>query len=98
MKTSFSYFQQFSLPKVRKTHLKADYVTNNQILVIKIIKIRPPTYYEPPLIRFYEFFQPPGLLRPPTYSGPKSMKEKILILFDDQLNSLIGTVHLQTVM
>ena len=42
MRTLFSYFQQFSLPKVRKTRLQADFVTNNQILVVKIIKIRPP--------------------------------------------------------
>ena len=32
MKTLFSYFQQFSLPKVRKTRLQAGFVTNNQIL------------------------------------------------------------------
>ena len=44
MKILFSYFQQFSLPNVCKTRLQADFVTNNQILVVKIIKIRPPSY------------------------------------------------------
>ena len=45
MKTLFSYFQQFSLPKVRKTRLQADFVTNNQILVEKIIKNRLPLLF-----------------------------------------------------
>ena len=63
VKTLFSYFEQFSLPKVRKTRLQADFVTNNQILVVKIIKIRPLSYSDPPLIRFYEFFDPLRLLR-----------------------------------
>ena len=36
---------KFSLPKVRKTRLQPDFATNNQILVIKIIKIRPPPSY-----------------------------------------------------
>ena len=40
VKTLFSYFQQLSLPKVHKTCLRADFVTNNQILVVKIIKTR----------------------------------------------------------
>ena len=69
VKTLFSYFQQFFLPKVCKTCLQADSVTNNQILVVKIIKIRPlllfrpppsfppPPHFLSPLIRFYEFFQ-----------------------------------------
>ena len=55
MKTLFSYFQQFSLPKVRKTRLQADFVTNNQILVVKIIKIRPPP---PRLLDFMNFSDP----------------------------------------
>ena len=78
MKTLFSYFQQFSHPKVRETRLQADFVTNNQILVVKIIKIRPspPIIPTPLLIRVYEFFRPPRLLRPPVYSGPKSINKK----------------------
>ena len=59
MKTLFSYFQQFSLPKVRKTRLQADFITNNQILVVKITKVRPPSHSGTPLIRFYDFFRPP---------------------------------------
>ena len=47
MKTLFSYFQEFSLSKVRKARLQADFVTNNQILVVKIIKIRTPFYSDP---------------------------------------------------
>ena len=70
MKTLFSYFQQFFLPKVLKTHLQADFVTNNQILVVKVIKIRAPLLFRPPappppLIRFYEFFRPPRFIKIP---------------------------------
>ena len=68
MKTLFSYFQQFSLPKVRKTRLQADFVTNNQILVVKIIKIRPPSYSEPPS----RLLRPSPPLPHPVYLGPKS--------------------------
>ena len=50
MKTLFSYFQQFSLPKVRQTRLQADFVTNNQILVVKIIKSDTTSYSGPHLI------------------------------------------------
>ena len=53
MKALFSYFQQCSIPKVRKTRLQADFVTNNQILVLKIIKIRPPR-----LLDFMNFSDP----------------------------------------
>ena len=70
--------KQFSLPKVRKTRLQADFVTNNQILVVKRIKIRPPSYSDhPPPFRLLDFINfsdsslPPRLLRPPVYSGPK---------------------------
>ena len=80
MKTLFFYFQQFSLPKVRKTRLQGDFVTNNQILVVKIIKIRSPILFRPPLpprlLDFMNFSDPlpPRLLRPsPFYSGPKSI-------------------------
>ena len=58
MKTLFSYSQQFSLPKVRKTRLQADFVTNNQII---------PTHR---LLDFINFSDPPPpdptphLLRP----------------------------------
>ena len=67
MKSLFSYFQQFSLPKVRKTRLQADFVTNNQILVIKIIKIR-----HPPAYQILWIFPTYKILRPTVYSGPKS--------------------------
>ena len=62
MKTLFSHFQQFSLPKVCKTRLQADFVTNNQILVVKIIKIRPQLLFRPP--RLLDFINFPG---PPVY-------------------------------
>ena len=79
MKTLFSYFQQFSLPKIRKTCLLADFVTNNQILIVKIIKIRPPLLFRPP--RLLDFMNisvppPPYLLRPPVYSRPKNKTQK----------------------
>ena len=71
MKTLFSYFQQVSLPKVRETRLQADFVTNNQVLVVKIIKIRPRLLFRPPprLLDFMDFSDPPPppiprLLRP----------------------------------
>ena len=73
MKTLFSYFQQFSLTKVQKTRLQAAFVTNNQILIAKTIKMRPPP--PPPLISLLDFMilsPPPRLLRPLVYSGPKS--------------------------
>ena len=37
--TDLSKAKHNSLPKVRETPLQADFVTNNQILVVKIIKI-----------------------------------------------------------
>ena len=73
VKTLFSYFQQFSIPKVRKTRLQADFVTNNQILVVKIRKIRPPSYSSPPpraplpgLLDFINFSDPPFIKIPPS--------------------------------
>ena len=82
MKILFSYFQQFSLPNVRKTRLQADFVTNNQILIVKIIKIRSPLLFQPPppLLDFMNFsdplwpcsLRPPPPLPPPIYSGIKS--------------------------
>ena len=63
MKTLFSYFQQFSLSKVRKTCLQADFVTNNQILVVKILKNRAPLFFRPPrLLDFMNFSEPPSRL------------------------------------
>ena len=64
---------KFSLPKVRKTRLQADFATNNHILVIKIIKIRPPPLlFRPPrLLDFINFSDPPSPPSP-VYSGPKS--------------------------
>ena len=59
----------------KRERMCKEFVTNNQILVVKIIKIRPPHPPPPPLIRFYAFFRPPSLprlLRPFVYSGPKS--------------------------
>ena len=52
---------------LRETRLQADFVTNNQILVVKIIKIRPPLLFRPPrLSDFMNFSDPsPCLLRPP---------------------------------
>ena len=72
-----SYFQQFSLPKARKTRLQADFVTNNQILVVKIIKIRLPLLFRPPphLLDFMNFSDSPFIKTPPllsVYSGPKT--------------------------
>ena len=83
MKILLSYFQQFSLPNVRKTRLQADFVKNNQILVVKIIKIRSPLLFQhppPPLLDFMNFSDPlcpcslrlPPPLPPPIYSGIQS--------------------------
>ena len=83
VKTLFSYFQQFSLPKVRKTRLQTDFVTNNQILVVKIIKIRPHLLFRHPSPRLLDFMNfsdpppppsPPRLWRPHVYSGPNFAK------------------------
>ena len=46
MKTLFSHSQQLSLSKVRKTRLHTDYITNNQILVVKKDIIAPIRSYE----------------------------------------------------
>ena len=77
MKTLFSHSQQLSLPKVRKTRLQADFITNNQILVVKEIKIRPPLIPTSPprLLHFMNFSDSPFIETPPPpplfYSGPK---------------------------
>ena len=69
---SFSEKKSDPLPPPPRSYL-ADFVTNNQILVLKIIKIRPPSLFFRlrPLIRFYEFFRPltARLLRPPHLFG-----------------------------
>ena len=73
MKTLFSYFQQFSLPKVRKTRLQADFVTNNQILVVKIMKIRPLLLFRPSrLLDFMNFYDPSP---PPFIKTPSSIRD-----------------------
>ena len=69
MKNLFSYFQDFSLPKVCKTRLQADFVTNNQIFVIKIIKIRPHVLFRP-----LNFSNPS-----PVYSDPPSPTPSIQV-------------------
>ena len=83
MKTLFSYFQQVSLPKVRETRLQADFVTNNQILVVKIIKIRPRFLFRPlpppTIIRVYGFFRPS--LLPAFIKTPSSIRN--LRLYND---------------
>ena len=58
--------------KVRKTRLQADFVTNNQTLVVKIMKIRPLLLFRPSrLLDFMNFYDPspPRLLRPPRLFG-----------------------------
>ena len=56
-----------------KTRLQADFVANNQILVVKVIKIQPLSYSDPPrLLDFMNFSDPLRLLGSPVYSGPKS--------------------------
>ena len=76
MKTLFSYFQQVSLPKVRETRLQADFVTNNQVLVVKIIKIRPRLLFRPPprLLDFMDFSDPPPPPHPPFIKTPSSIR------------------------
>ena len=77
---------KFSLPKVRKTRLQADFVTNKQILVTKIIKIRPPLLFRPPrLLDFINFPTPPPL-HPPSIRDLRVMHSLINRLLMQPLN------------